>query len=74
LLGGCSTPISALAEMKDQDVHFRGSILSPDGKEKAEVEMSMHVPEAKGLGIKAAEQLLKNGGQPIADSIRNAGK
>src|SRR4030095_6093295 len=37
LLGGCSTPISALAEVKRKYVYFRGNILSLDGKEKADI-------------------------------------
>ncbi len=74
LLGGCSTPISALAEVVNSEIHFRGNILSLDGKEKTEVEMKQPVAKAKDLGIKAAEHLLKNGGQIIANSIQNAGK
>jgi len=71
LLGGCSTPISAYAEIKDDAVHFSGNIFSLDGKQKAEFETSVPVVEASDLGIYAAEELLKNGGQQIADSIRN---
>lgn len=74
LLGGCSTPISALAEMKDDDIHFRGNILSLDGKEKAEFEAIETIWESGDLGFYAAQDILKNGGQQIADSIRNAGK
>jgi hydroxymethylbilane synthase len=73
LLGGCSTPISALATIQNEEIHFRGNILSPDGKEKAEVEMTCSNLRAEEFGIKAAEQLLKNGGQSIANKIRNAG-
>lgn len=74
LLGGCSTPISALAEIKNDKLFFRGNILSIDGKEKTAVEMTCAVNEGETLGINAAEQLLNNGGRQIADSIRNAGK
>ena len=70
LLGGCSTPISAYAEIKNDDVHFSGNIFSLDGKQKAEFETSVPVVEASDLGFYAAEELLKNGGQQIADSIR----
>ncbi len=72
LLGGCSTPISALAEIKNQTLYFRGNILSTDGKAKAEIEKTCPVSEIKDLGIKAADELLKNGGQKIADSIQHA--
>ncbi len=40
LLGGCSTPISALAQVKNDSIIFKGNILSVDGKEKVEVEMT----------------------------------
>ena len=70
LLGGCSTPISAYAEIKNDNVHFSGNIFSLDGKQKAEFETSVPVVEASDLGFYAAEELLKNGGQQIADSIR----
>lgn len=74
LLGGCSTPISALAEVKDGKVIFKGNILSIDGKEKVTVEKTVHVADAADLGKIAAEYLLANGGQKIADDIRNAAK
>jgi hydroxymethylbilane synthase len=34
LLGGCSTPISALAEIEDGELYFIGNVLSPDGRSK----------------------------------------
>lgn len=71
LMGGCSTPISAYAEMKDDEIHFRGNIFSLDGKQKAEYEAMVSTPEAVHLGDEAAEEILANGGKAIADSIRN---
>ncbi len=72
LLGGCSTPISALAEVVNSEVHFRGNILSIDGKDKVEIEKKLPVIDATGLGTTAANELLNKGGREIADSIRNA--
>jgi hydroxymethylbilane synthase len=75
LLGGCSTPISALATIKKGRVYFMGNILSLDGKDKAEIEITLLKSQAENMGAKAAHQLLFNrGGQSIADSIRNATK
>lgn len=74
LMGGCSTPISAYAEMKDDEVHFKGNILSLDGKQQAEFEITMPVWEATDMGSYAAEQILNHGGQAIADSIQHAAK
>lgn len=74
LLGGCSTPIGALAQIRDNELHFRGNILYLDGSEKAETEHRVPVQEATGLGSLAAESLLKNGGSQIAAAIQHAGK
>ena len=72
LLGGCSTPISALAEIEDGDVYFRGQLLSLDGRQKVEIEKILPLDKADGVGKLAAEELLEKGGKAIADSIRNA--
>ena len=71
LMGGCSTPNSAYAEMKEDEIHFKGNILSLDGKQKAEFEITMPVWEATDIGSYAAEQILNHGGQAIAESIKN---
>src|SRR6185437_10815217 len=74
LLGGCSTPISALAEVEDGDLYFRGQLLSLDGRQKVEIEKILPLERADGLGRSAAEEVLGNGGQAIADSIRKHSK
>ncbi len=74
LLGGCSTPISALAEIEEDELFFRGNIFSLDGKKKAEIEKIIPIEMEVHLGEIAAEELLNNGGQQIADEIRNAAK
>lgn len=73
LMGGCSTPISALAQVKDGRVVLRGNALSPDGTEKAETEMSFATEEAAQLGWMAADKILANGGLGIVQKIRNKG-
>jgi hydroxymethylbilane synthase len=74
LLGGCSTPISALAQVNDDTIIFNGNILSIDGKEKVVIEKTVGKKESSTLGTIAATELLANGGQKIADRIRNAAK
>ena len=71
LLGGCSTPISALAEVEGNEVVFRGNILSKDGKQKKEVSKKVGIAEATNLGNSAAQELLADGGQEILNGIRN---
>ena len=74
LLGGCSTPISGLAEIKNNEVHFTGNILSLDGKLIAGINSSDLVARAHEMGINAANRLLNTGGKVIADGISNATK
>jgi hydroxymethylbilane synthase len=72
LMGGCSTPISSLATVSGNNLFFKGNILSLDGKEKADIELTASLSNANELGMKAAQQLLTNGGQKIAESIYHA--
>lgn len=72
LLGGCSTPISALAAIVDGQLHFEGNILSLNGKEKASIEKTIAINNSDNLGVIAAKELLTNGGQVIADQIQHA--
>lgn len=75
LLGGCSTPISALAEINGNHLYFKGNILSLDGKEKVEIELEDEIDSiSEDFGIQAALKILDKGGKKIADKIRNEGK
>lgn len=74
LMGGCSTPISALAEIQSGLVHFKGNIFSLDGKEKIEIEKKVSIENAVNSGTTAAAELLNNGGRKISEAIRNAKK
>jgi hydroxymethylbilane synthase len=73
LLGGCSTPISAFAEIKRNEVVFRGNIVSPDGKDKLEIEKTIGLADASNLGFTAAKAILLKGGDQIVERIRNKG-
>ena len=74
LEGGCSTPVSALATIEGGFVHFRGSIVSLDGRHMAQLEKWIPESESVEFGREAAAELLENGGREIADSIRHAEK
>ncbi len=69
LLGGCSTPISALAQFDGDDIFFHGNILTVDGKEKVEIEKYVARKDFHNAGITTAHQLLENGGREIAATI-----
>jgi len=72
LLGGCSTPISALAVIKNDSIYFQGNILSLDGSKKTAIEKTISKNEAAVFGKIAAEEMLSNGGKEIAEEIRHA--
>ena len=65
LMGGCSTPVSALAKVINSKVVFKGNICSPDGKTKVEIENEVLEP-AETAGVRLANELLS---QPSASKI-----
>ncbi|WP_276503466.1 hydroxymethylbilane synthase [Terrimonas pollutisoli] len=74
LMGGCSTPISALAVVKDNHISFKGNILSLDGSQKKEVEKIAVISDAGDLGNLAGKELLVSGGRKILEEIQHAVK
>lgn len=75
LLGGCSTPISALATIENERMVFRGNICSTDGKQKLEIEKTSPLKNSAGVGLAAANELLENEEvKQILASIRNVNK
>ena len=73
LMGGCSTPISALAELKDDTIFFRGNLCSVNGEHKIDVTKEVHFSESENLGTIAANELLQNSkAKQILAEIRNA--
>lgn len=71
LMGGCSTPISALAQLKGENIVFTGNILSVDGKQKMELEKTCSLSEAEHAGVVWAKELLAMGADKIVAAIRN---
>lgn len=72
LLGGCSTPISALAVIQNDMLIFTGNIFSTDGVEKVQTEKKVPVADVINTGREAALELLKNGGSQILEKIKYA--
>lgn len=71
LLGGCSTPISALAIAENNHISFKGNITSPNGKQSVNIESVVPVAESQDLGIKEAHRILEIGGKEIAVQIKH---
>ena len=71
LEGGCTAPIGAIARIvEDENIVFKGVLLSLDGKEKVAVEKSVPIQEWKKLGYFCAQEVLENGGKPIMEVLR----
>ena len=75
LLGGCSTPISALVEVRTDKLFLKGNICSVDGTEIITIEKESSTHNGSQIGIIAAKEILKdNKAQQIIHSIRNEKK
>ena len=74
LEGGCSAPIGALAYIKDEEVNFKGVLLSPDGTKKIEVTRTEKVGEHYQIAEFAAEFIIERGGKRLIDAIKDSGK
>lgn len=70
LMGGCTTPISALAEIKDDEIFFKGNVLSLDGNEKLEITRSIKINVADGFGVNMANELKLQGAAKIIAAIK----
>ena len=70
LMGGCSTPVAALATIKGDEIHFRGNMFSPDGTKNAEIEKTWQRSLQIDFGKEAANEILEHGGREIDLLIR----
>jgi hydroxymethylbilane synthase len=57
LMGGCSTPISALARIASGKLHFEGNVLSVDGKDKKEISRVVDADMAGNIGFEAGNEI-----------------
>ncbi|HEX7756526.1 MAG TPA: hydroxymethylbilane synthase [Niabella sp.] len=71
LMGGCATPISALATLSKDQLHFTGSVVSPDGIEKVAVEEVYSLNDTKAPGKQAAAAILDKGAKAIITKMNN---
>ena len=61
--GSCRTPIGGHCRVDGARIHFRGLIISPDGKEHYETERSGARGDAVALGTDAARELRERAGE-----------
>ncbi|WP_343743729.1 hydroxymethylbilane synthase [Chitinophaga sp.] len=72
LMGGCTTPISAYAQIQNNTVHFSGELCSLDGSRFFSISREASVEQAQHLGQSAAEEIMAQGGAEVVAEIRNA--
>jgi hydroxymethylbilane synthase len=70
LEGGCTAPIGAIVKIVEDDISFKGTLLSLDGKQKISVEKVVPIQEWKKLGYSCAQEILENGGKEIMEVLR----
>lgn len=75
LHGGCLAPIAAYAEVKDQELLLRATVLSSDGKQRLDYQSSIElgvdwITTAEELANAAAEALNKQGATELIQSAR----
>jgi len=72
LEGGCSAPIGALAIIKNEEVHFKGVLLSLDGTKKIDVTRVKKVGEHHDMAAFCANFVIERGGKRLMDTIKNS--
>ncbi len=72
LEGGCTAPIGALATFGEDEILFKGVLLSIDGKQKIEIERTVPIQEWKKLGYNLGQEILNNGGVELMKNIKES--
>jgi hydroxymethylbilane synthase len=72
LMGGCSTPIGALAVVREDRIFFKGNLLTPDGLCRLAVEREADPGRASMLARDCAGEILAGGGQEIIQGLHHA--
>ncbi len=74
LEGGCTAPIGGLAYIKNEEVHFKGILLSKDGTKKIEVSKVVALGKEKDLAAFCADYIIGRGGKTLIDQIQRQDK
>ncbi|MEO8933788.1 MAG: hydroxymethylbilane synthase [Xanthomarina sp.] len=74
LEGGCSAPIGALAYIKDEEVYFKGVLLSPDGTKKIEVTRTEKLGHHHDIARYCSDYVIERGGKVLMAGIRDNNK
>ena len=71
LMGGCSTPISALAIINKNELVFKGNVVSADGKQIWNVSKKTNKDKASEIGVLAAQELLAETEEGFISSLKS---
>ena len=72
LEGGCTAPIGALAYIKDEEINFKGVLLSPDGTKRIDVTRVKKLGEHTDMAQYCADFIIERGGKRLMDKIKNS--
>ena len=65
LEGGCTSPIGALAQIKDNNVHFKGVLFSRDGKKKIEISKISKLGEEHTIAKYCVGTMIQKGAKQL---------
>ena len=71
LEGGCTAPVGALAEIKDQKVRLKGCLHALDGSTKVEISKERPLNKFEGFGKSCAYEILESGGMQLMKKIKD---
>lgn len=74
LEGGCTAPIGALAYIKNEEINFKGILLSKDGTKKIEVSKVVPLGKHHTLAEFCADYIIGKGGKTLIDQLQRADK
>lgn len=74
LEGGCTAPIGALAFIKNEEVRFKGILLSKDGTKKIEVSKVMALGKHHTMAKFCSDYVISKGGKTLMDQIKRSDK
>lgn len=74
LEGGCTAPIGALAYIKNEEINFKGVLLSTDGSKRIDVTRVKKLGEHNDIAEFCANFVIERGGKRLMDNIKNSTK
>ena len=74
LEGGCTAPIGALAYIKNEEINFKGILLSKDGTKKIEVSKVAPLNKKDDIAEFCADYIIGKGGKTLMDQIKQGDK